>query len=211
MKPWEQRVTNWGAVLLGIASVLLLLRLERDRFQNPFAAPIGVKWEKARVIGGVNTVPVQYTDAITLTNLTDGELENVEIVVENWNSGTEVVSKVGKLAPKKERKIELIDVTNGFPVYPYEIDPRDVLVVRCPGYANKRIPVKELGKDKSLRDSEKEENKENNADKDFWKKFWKWERDLRKQGIEPTEEMFDKWLEERERERKGSKKTNDQP
>jgi hypothetical protein len=201
MKPWEQRLTGWGSLATVVVSLLVLLHLERDRLQNPLAAPVGVSWEKAKVRGGADTIPVQYTDAVILSNSTDQDFENVEIVVTNWSKATEIKTVVDNVPTKHKRRIELIDRLD-FPRHPYEIDPRDVLIIRCRGYADKRIPVKELGKDKLLRDTEKQEDKDHNADPQFWSKFWKWLDDLRKQGIEPTEDLYQQWLKDKERARK---------
>lgn len=201
MKGWEQRLTGWGAFILTGLTLVAFLHLERDRFQHPLAAPVGVAWTKQHVSGGVNTVPVQYSDLITLTNASGTDLENVEVVLANWATSTEVRCRVGRLAAGQGRQISLIDLRNGFPVG-YEIGPRDVLIVHCPGYADKRIPVKELGKDRLLREMEKEEDKESNADPEFWVRFWEWQDGLRKRGIEPTEEMFKQWLRDKEAHRR---------
>jgi len=201
MKPWEQRITGWANLAAALLALGVLMQLERDRLQKPFAAPVGVSLEKAKVLGGKNTIPVQYTDALVLSNPTDQEFGNVEIIVTNWSKATEIKTLVGKMPPRSERRIEVIGVVD-FPRHPYEINPRDVLIVRCNRYAEKRIPVKELGKDKLLRDTEKEENKAQNADPRYWGKFWTWFDGLKKQGIEPTEEMYRQWLEDKERARK---------
>lgn len=201
MKPWEQRVTGWGALTVALISLWILWQLEKDRFQNPLAASVGVEWEKERVAGGVNTVPIQYQDVLTLTNKSGSALENIELAVSNWANSTEVKTTIGKLAVGERRRISLLSGLEGFPLG-YEIGPRDVLIVRVSGYAEKRIPVMELGKNKSLQDIAKEEDKENNADKDFWTKLRRWESDLKKQGIEPTEDMFKAWLKEKEEARR---------
>jgi hypothetical protein len=205
MKPWEQRVTGWGALFVAVISLWLVCILAIDSFHNPFAPEIGVAWEKQRVVGGVNTAPVQYEDVLTLTNTTDSPLKNVELAVSNWASGINVQTKIGTLGAHEKRQLNLLDGRLGFPPG-YEINPRDVVIVRATGYAaEKHIPVKELGKDKSLEEIAKDEDKENNADKNFWPKFWKWQDGLKKMGIEPTEDMFKRWLKEKEDARRKEK------
>jgi hypothetical protein len=211
MKPWEQRLTGWGALAIALVSVAaalislwILWHLEKDHFQNPLAAPVGITWDKERALGGTDTVPVEYSDILTLTNTTGNTLENVELAVSNWANSTEVKTSIGRLDAEEKRRLDLLDKRLGFPAR-YEISPRDVLIVRVSGYAEKRIPVKELGKDKTLLEIANDEDKENNADKEFFPKLWKWQDDLRKKGIQPTEDMYKAWLKEKEEARRKEK------
>jgi len=88
------------------------------------------------------------------------DLENVEIILSNWPEETERKIPIGKLSAAKPYRIEFISKPGGMPLYPYEINPQDVLIVRCSLYPfDKRAPVKELGKTVLLRDIEKEENR----------------------------------------------------
>lgn len=196
---WEQRVCLWGGLLLTGITLAMVFRLERDRFQNPLAAPLGVTWDKLK-FGGANTAPVDYIDVLTLTNPTESSVENVEVVLANWVRGTEYKILIGTLAPGKTHRINFLSLQDiGCP---REIDPKDVVVVRCTGFMDKRIPVKELGKDHSLREDEAQENKENDADPEYWSKLWRWEKEMNRQGIKVTEAEYNKWLKEKERERK---------
>lgn len=61
----------------------------------------------------------------------------------------------------------------GFPPHPWGTNRRDVLIVRCDGFMDKRIPMKNLGMERPLREIEKEEDKAFGADPHFWPKYWK--------------------------------------
>jgi len=201
MQIWEQRLTAWGAFISALIGLVLLLILEKDRFQNPWAAPVGIEWGKERLVGGKNTVPVQYRDVLTLTNTGSAELTNVILTVTNWANGTSHKVVIGMLPVRTQVRIDTVNLAYGFPPYPYEISIRDTLVVECDGYAPKRVTMKDVGKDKLLRDIEKEEDKEANADPDFWKKLWRWQDELHAKGAEPTQAMFQEWLSSKEAER----------
>jgi hypothetical protein len=123
------------------------------------AVPFSFFWTKEVAAGG-GKVPVRYADRFVFTNNGKYELSNVRLSFTNYAKELEItVWWPIKFKPGEGAAITCGDEKLRFPPFPYEVSPQDVLVITCDGHGEKRIPMKELGKDRPLREIEMEENK----------------------------------------------------
>jgi hypothetical protein len=153
----EQRFATWGAFLCAAATLLYGCHLERDRFQSPFAPSLGLTWEQQRLTApGDRAV---YCDKFTVTNEEKVALKNIGVKIENYVTCHVREYTIGDLGPGESKPLRIGVADPSALCSPDEVGLNDVDVLIVPLHAHKRVPVKDVGKQKLLRDVEREENR----------------------------------------------------